>query len=89
MKIDNQRKRRQAEARRIQEALAQLPDSYREVVTLRDVQELSYEEVAEITALPLGTVKSRIHRGRSALQDALRHIHDSGTATFSRHRTHS
>lgn len=61
----------------IDEALSKLPDPYREVVVLRDVQQLTYEEIAEITGLPIGTVKSRIHRGRSKLQEELRHIFES------------
>lgn len=61
----------------ILEALSKLPDPFREVVTLRDVQQLSYEEIADITGLPLGTVKSRIHRGRSQLQNVLGHLYNS------------
>jgi RNA polymerase sigma-70 factor (ECF subfamily) len=58
-------------ARYLQDALRRLPDEFQEVVVLRDVQELSYEEIAEVTALPMGTVKSRIHRGRLRLQELL------------------
>lgn len=65
-------------AEQILKALREIPDPFREVVTLRDVQQLSYEEIAEITGLPLGTVKSRIHRGRSQLQEKLRHLYNSG-----------
>lgn len=61
--------------RYIQEALKQLPDEFREVVVLRDVQQLAYEEIAEITGLPMGTVKSRINRGRTKLQVLLRDIY--------------
>ncbi|MFN0158265.1 MAG: sigma-70 family RNA polymerase sigma factor [Bacteroidota bacterium] len=59
---------------RIQKALDALPVKYKEVIVLRDVQELSYEEVAEITKLNIGTVKSRINRGRSQLQEMLKDI---------------
>ena len=59
----------------IQEALAQIPEEFREVVVLRDVQQLSYEEIAEITGLPMGTVKSRINRGRTKLQILLKDIY--------------
>lgn len=59
----------------IQEALAQIPEEFREVVVLRDVQQLSYEEIADITGLPMGTVKSRINRGRTKLQILLRDIY--------------
>ncbi len=59
----------------IQEALAEIPEEFREVVVLRDVQQLSYEEIAEITGLPMGTVKSRINRGRTKLQILLKDIY--------------
>ncbi len=59
----------------IQEALSQIPEEFREVVVLRDVQQLSYEEIADITGLPMGTVKSRINRGRTKLQILLRDIY--------------
>ena len=59
----------------IQQALDQLPDSFREVVVLRDVQQLTYEEIAEITGLPMGTVKSRINRGRTKLQSLLKDVY--------------
>lgn len=59
----------------IQKALLKVSDSYREVVVLRDIQELSYEEIAEITGLNVGTVKSRINRGRAQLQKLLKDIY--------------
>lgn len=59
----------------IQEALNQIPEEFREVVILRDVQQLAYEEIALITGLPMGTVKSRINRGRSKLQLLLKDIY--------------
>ena len=59
----------------IQEALKQIPTAFREVVVLRDVQQLAYEEIAEITGLPMGTVKSRINRGRTKLQTLLKDIY--------------
>ena len=55
----------------IGEGLARLSDQHRALVVLRDVQGLSYEEIAEIANLPLGTVKSRISRGRSNLKQIL------------------
>jgi len=61
--------------RYIQEALKQIPEEFREVVVLRDVQQLSYEEIAEITGLPMGTVKSRINRGRTKLQALLKDVY--------------
>jgi len=55
-------------------ALASLPTKYREVIVLRDVQELSYEEIAAVTGLNIGTVKSRINRARSQLKEILKDI---------------
>jgi RNA polymerase sigma-70 factor (ECF subfamily) len=52
-------------------AIEALPESYRLVVTLVDIQELSYQEVATSLDVPLGTVRSRLARGRSLLQKAL------------------
>ncbi len=61
-----------AEAERImQAAIAQLEEEQRLLVVLRDVEELSYEEIVEVTGLPEGTVKSRLHRARMALKDLL------------------
>jgi RNA polymerase sigma-70 factor (ECF subfamily) len=53
------------------EAVAHLPERYREVVILRDMQGMSYEEVAGIVQVPVGTVKSRLNRGRLLLQEKL------------------
>jgi RNA polymerase sigma-70 factor (ECF subfamily) len=52
-------------------ALEELPEQYREVVLLSDVEGLSYAEIAEMLEIPPGTVMSRLHRGRKALQKAL------------------
>lgn len=59
----------------IQKALLKVSDSYREMVILRDIQEMSYEEIAEVTGITVGTVKSRINRGRNQLQKLLKHIY--------------
>ncbi len=59
----------------IQKALMKIKNIYREVVILRDIQELSYEEISKITGLTLGTVKSRINRGRAQLQNLLKDIY--------------
>jgi RNA polymerase sigma-70 factor (ECF subfamily) len=60
----------------IQKALMKVKEVYREVVILRDVQGMSYEEIAEITGLSIGTVKSRINRGRTQLQKLLKNIYN-------------
>ena len=52
-------------------ALRKVPEPYRTAIVLRDIEELSYEEIAEITQVSLGTVKSRITRGRDALRRRL------------------
>ena len=62
---------RHDEAARVHRALAQLDEEYREAVVLRDLEGLSYEEIAEATGVPPGTVRSRIHRGRAALREML------------------
>ncbi len=67
----DQRAERLELARCLQEGLASLPPDQRLAVILRDVQGLAYEEVAEATGASLGTVKSRISRGRAALRDFL------------------
>ena len=58
--------------RDIQKAILQLPLHFRTVVILRDIQELSYEEISKIVNVPLGTVKSRINRARLQLQQSLK-----------------
>ena len=59
----------------VQKALQKVKPVYREVVILRDIQEFSYEEIAEMTNLSIGTVKSRINRGRKHLQKLLKNIY--------------
>lgn len=55
----------------IQKALLELPMDFREAVVLCDVVGLSYEEIAQAVAVPIGTVRSRIHRGRKMLREIL------------------
>ena len=55
----------------VQRALAELPDDFKTIIILRDIQELSYDEISKIVDVPLGTVKSRINRGRVKLQQLL------------------
>ena len=55
----------------VKEALESLPESFRMAVLLADVEGFSYKEIAEIMDVPIGTVMSRLHRGRKALQRAL------------------
>jgi RNA polymerase sigma factor (sigma-70 family) len=57
----------------VEQALASLPPEFRAAVVLCDVEGLSYQEIADILDAKLGTVRSRIHRGRSMLREALAH----------------
>ena len=66
--------------KRIREALAELPATLREAVVLRDLQEFSYQEIADKLRLPEGTVKSRINRGRLELARQLRRLQSQGPA---------
>ena len=59
----------------LREALSKLPDALRTAVLLRDIQELSYQEIAQRLGLPEGTVKSRINRGRNELARQIRKLH--------------
>jgi RNA polymerase sigma-70 factor (ECF subfamily) len=60
----------------LREALETLPDTLRTAVLLRDIQELSYQEIATQLRLPEGTVKSRINRGRTELARQIRVLRD-------------
>ena len=55
----------------LKSALDALPETFRAAVWLRDVEELSYQEIADVLAIPIGTVMSRISRGRRQLHDLL------------------
>jgi RNA polymerase sigma-70 factor (ECF subfamily) len=55
----------------LERSLAAVPEPFKTAVILRDVEELSYEEIAAAVGVPIGTVMSRIHRGRAFLRSAL------------------
>jgi RNA polymerase sigma-70 factor (ECF subfamily) len=55
----------------VQDALGELPEQFRIAVLLADVEGFSYKEIAEILDIPIGTVMSRLHRGRRALEKRL------------------
>ena len=64
---------------RLEQVLQELPEHYRTAVVLRDIEDLSYEEIAEMTETSLGTVKSRLVRGREALRKRMeRYAHELG-----------
>lgn len=65
----------------VRAALSLVPDEFRVVLILHDVQDLAYEAVAEILEIPVGTVKSRLHRGRVALAGHLEGTPDGSPAS--------
>lgn len=66
---------RKADAARVQAAIEAIPEPFREAVVLRDLEELSYAEIAEVTGVPVGTVMSRLSRGRAMLASELLPAH--------------
>ena len=61
----------------IQKAIEKLPTKFKEVIILRDIQGFAYEEISQILNIPLGTVKSRVNRGRLKLQEDLRFLYET------------
>jgi RNA polymerase sigma-70 factor (ECF subfamily) len=72
---ESERNERRSE---IESVVQMLPAAYRELIVLRHSQDLSYDEIAEVTGLPLGTVKNRLFRAREAMRD---HLLQRGIAT--------
>jgi len=72
---------RQDLAQELRQALQQLPETLRTAVVMRDIQELSYQEIADRLTLPEGTVKSRINRGRHELARQITRIREKGRAS--------
>jgi RNA polymerase sigma-70 factor, ECF subfamily len=62
---------RNAERRQINDAIAALPAAYRDILVLREIEDLSYADIARIADIPVGTVMSRLHRGRRILKQKL------------------
>ena len=62
---------RAADQRLVEQALLRLPAEYREILVLRELEDLSYKEIAEIAGVPLGTVMSRLSRARERLRQQL------------------
>ena len=67
----------------IQAAIDRLSHKFKTVIILRDIQELSYEEISKIVDIPLGTVKSRVNRARIKLQEKLKHLRKSESERYS------
>lgn len=65
-------------ARKLDSVIAQLPEEYREVLILREMEDLSYREIADITGVPIGTVMSRLARARAALKEKWLHEIEGG-----------
>jgi RNA polymerase sigma-70 factor (ECF subfamily) len=61
---------RKLDAQAIQRLVTALPDAFREVIVLREIEDLSYREIAEVVSAPVGTVMSRLARGRAILREA-------------------
>jgi RNA polymerase sigma factor (sigma-70 family) len=64
-----------ADTRMLREALAELPVNFREVIVLRELEGMSYKEIAEVMGTPIGTVMSGLARGRAQLRDRLLRVH--------------
>lgn len=60
---------RASDRRRLDAVIAQLPEDFREVLILREIEDMSYREIAEVTGAPVGTVMSRLARARALLKD--------------------
>jgi RNA polymerase sigma-70 factor, ECF subfamily len=69
---------RRADSRALRMAMEELPTEFREIVVLRDLEGLSYKEIAEVADLPIGTVMSRLSRARSRLRQALHKLSNAG-----------
>jgi RNA polymerase sigma-70 factor (ECF subfamily) len=62
----------------VQRALAEIQEPFRTALILKDIENLKYEEIAEILEVPIGTVRSRLHRARCELRDRLKPMLDEG-----------
>jgi RNA polymerase sigma-70 factor (ECF subfamily) len=67
---------RAEDAEMLRKTLGELPAEYREVLVLRELEELSYKEIAQVTGMAIGTVMSRLARGRERLQQLLIERHE-------------
>ncbi|MGH9734955.1 MAG: RNA polymerase sigma factor [Candidatus Acidiferrales bacterium] len=74
-------------AARVRQAIGTLPDNYREVVVLCELEEMSYEEASAALDCPVGTVRSRLHRARALLVEKLRDVRPARTTVVQRRET--
>ena len=72
------------EARHLRQCLGALPAKYREVIVLCDLQEVNYADTASMLGMPIGTVRSRLHRGRQLLLERLRRRQGEGVPAANR-----
>jgi RNA polymerase sigma-70 factor (ECF subfamily) len=70
----SERLEREERCRQVRFAISQLPEEYRVVLVLREMEGYCYETIAEVLDLPVGTVRSRLHRGRMQLREQLREV---------------
>lgn len=66
--VSSERMDRMDQAARLHEAIGRLPEEYRDLIVLRDLQDLDYQSIAQTLEIPLGTVRSRLHRARLELK---------------------
>jgi RNA polymerase sigma-70 factor (ECF subfamily) len=74
---------READNEMLRRALRSLPEEFREVIVLREFEELSYKEIAEVVKIPVGTVMSRLARARSRLKQIISIDRNRGHASVS------
>jgi predicted DNA-binding protein (UPF0251 family) len=70
---------RSEDERQLSGAIARLSPEHREVLLLKDIEGLKYEDIAEVLAVPIGTIRSRLHRARLELRDLLVPLEERGT----------
>ena len=70
-----------SDVERVRRAIEAIPEPFREAIVLRELSDLSYAEIAAVTGVPIGTVMSRLARGRSLLANALLPVRDDGETT--------
>ena len=69
---------RKTEAHQVDKAIASIPPAFREIIVLREIEGLSYKEIANVIDTPIGTVMSRLARARSEIRHALIRAGDPG-----------